>query len=139
MDMVSKNQVKGAISAAAHSGLLLMVLMAGCAKHADFIELREDVTNLVKAQEQTQKRQEALQRRVETGKSAPSDESSKVHDASAQRIQDLTSRLSDLESRLARVEDGKGAISGKVDESRSSTSAASTRPSEPQESNTLPS
>jgi tol-pal system protein YbgF len=139
MDMVSKNRVKGVISAASHGGLLVMMLMAGCAKHADFIELREDVANLTKAQEQTQKRQDALQRRVETGKAMPVDESSKVRDTSAQRIQELTGRLADLESRLSRLEDGKAAASGKQDESHSMTPSTSTRSLEPQESNTPPS
>ena len=133
MDMVSKNPVKDAIAAAAHSGLLAMILMAGCAKHADFIELREEVANLTKTQEQVQKRQETLQRRLETGKPLPVDESLKVRDASAQRIQELTNRLADLESRLARVEDGKAAASSKMDEPRPMMPATSPRPSEAQD------
>jgi len=136
MDIVSKNRMKMVLSAAGQSGLLAIMLMAGCAKHADFIELREDVTNLTKAQEQTQKRQDAMQRRLETGKTTPVDESSKVRDASAQRIQELTNRLADLESRLARVEDGKAAVSGKLDDPRPMMPATSARSSEPQDSGT---
>jgi tol-pal system protein YbgF len=113
--------------------------MAGCAKHADFIELREDVANLTKAQEQTQKRQDAFQRRLDTGKAVPVDESPKVRDASAQRIQELTSRLADLESRLSRLEDGKAVVSGKLDDSRQVTPVPPPRSSEPQEPNPAPS
>lgn len=133
MDMVPKNRMQMVVSAAGPAWLLVM-LMAGCAKHADFVELRDEVTNLTKAQEQVQKRQDALQRRLETGKTMPVDESSKVRDVSAQRIQELTARLADLESRLARVEDGKAAVSGKLDESRSVMPAAPSRSSEPQDS-----
>ncbi|MEP6888391.1 MAG: tol-pal system protein YbgF [Nitrospirales bacterium] len=142
MDILSMNGMKCVRATIGRSGLLVVVLMAGCAKHADFVDLREDVTNLTKAQEQTQKRQDALQRRLETGKPIPVDETSKGHDASAQRIQELTSRLADLESRLSRLEDGKAAGSGKLDESRQALSSTSTTPprsSEPQESSAPPS
>lgn len=135
MDILSMNGIKGVRATLGRSGLLIVVLMTGCAKHADFVDLREEVTNLTKAQEQTQKRQEALQRRLETGKPIPVDETSKGHDASAQRIQELTSRLADLESRLSRLEDGKAAVSGKLDDSRQSMPSTSARSSEPQESN----
>ena len=132
--MVPKNRMKIAVSTAGHIGLLVMILTAGCAKHADFIELREEVTNLTKAQEQVQKRQDALQRRLETGKAMPVDDSSKVRETSAQRIQELTTRLADLESRLARVEDGKAAVSSKLDEPRSVMPATPPRASELQDS-----
>ena len=129
------NEMNGMHATIARSGLLLLVFMTGCAKHADFVDLREEVTNLTKAQEQTQKRQDALQRRLETGKAMPVDETSKGHDASTQRIQELASRLADLESRLSRLEDGKAAVSGRPDESRQSTASTPARSSEPQDSN----
>jgi tol-pal system protein YbgF len=128
------NGMKSVRRTIGRSGLLVLVLMTGCAKHADFVDLREEVTNLTKAQEQTQKRQEALQRRVETGKPIPVDDASKGQEVSTQRIQELTSRLADFESRLSRLEDGRAAVSGKPDESRQSMPSTSAR-SEPQESN----
>lgn len=139
METLSMNGMKCLGAAIGRSGLLVVVLMTGCAKHADFVDLREEVTNLTKAQEQTQKRQEALQRRLETGKPIPVDETSKGHDASAQRIQELTSRLADLENRLSRLEDGKAAVPGKPDEPRQSMSSTPARSSEPQETNAPPS
>ena len=135
MDVLSMNGVKSLRATIGGSGLLVVMLMTGCAKHADFVDLREEVTNLSKAQEQTQKRQEALQRRLETGKPIPPDEASKGHDTSAQRIQQLTSRLADLESRLSRLEDGQAIVSGKQDESRPSMSSTPARSSEPQDFN----
>jgi tol-pal system protein YbgF len=135
METLSMNGIKGVRGTIGRSGLLVLILMTGCAKHADFVDLREEVTNLTKAQEQTQKRQEALQRRMETGKPTPVDDTSKGHEASTQRIQELTSRLADLESRLSRLEDGRAAVSGKSDESRQSMPSTSARSSEPQESN----
>src|SRR5688500_7598115 len=101
-DSLSMNRMKCVRATIGRSGLLIVALMTGCAKHADFVDLREEVTNLTKTQEQTQKRQEALQRRLETGKPIPVDETSKGHDTSGQRIQELTNRLADLESRLSR-------------------------------------
>lgn len=138
METLSMNRMKSVRATIGRSGLLVAVLMTGCAKHADFVDLREEVTNLTKAQEQTQKRQEALQRRLESGKPIPVDETSKGHDASAQRIHELTSRLADLESRLSRLEDGKAAVSGKLDESRQPMFSTPSRSSEAQESNAPP-
>ena len=142
MDTLPMIRRKCVCATIGRSGLLVAVLMTGCATHADFVDLRDEVTTLTKAQEQAQKRQDALQRRLETGKPLPGDESSKRQDASAQRIQELTSRLADLESRLSRLEDGRAAMAGKLEESRQSMPSASTPPphsSEPQESGAPPS
>lgn len=102
------------------SGVLWLALMAGCATHADFVELREEVGNLSKSQEQVQKRQDTLQRRLDTARPSTADEGPKGHDQSAQRIQELTSRLADLESRLSRLEDAKASVTGKQEEPRPS-------------------
>jgi tol-pal system protein YbgF len=127
MENVSTHRMFSVLTA---TGGLCLFLMAGCAKHADFIELREEVGNLTKAQEQVQKRQDALQRRLETGRPAPVDDTPKGHDQSAQRIQELTSRLTDLESRLSRLEDGKTVI-GKQEEPRQSPPVRAAEPQEP--------
>src|SRR3982751_1721705 len=118
MENVSMNRMANVLTVT--SGVLWLTLMAGCATHADFVDLREEVGSLTKAQEQVQKRQDALQRRLENGRPTPADEGSKGHDQSAQRIQELTGRLADLESRLSRLEDGKASVAGKQEEPRSS-------------------
>jgi len=111
---------------------LIGLLLAGCANHADFIELREEVGLLTKAQEQAQKRNETLQRRLqalETGRPPLSDDpASKGHATAQQRVQELTARLGDLESRLSRLEDGKSAVAAKQEEPP--RSSASSRQSE---------
>jgi tol-pal system protein YbgF len=133
MHNLSMNRMKAMFTGAGQAGLLVAVLMVGCAKHADFIELREEVTNLAKAQEQAQKRQEALQRRLDSGRPALIDDASKGQEtATQQRIQEFTARLSDLESRLARLEDGKTAVAAKLDEQPRPSMPS--RASEPQES-----
>ncbi len=43
-----------------------MLWLAGCAKHADFVELRDHLATVSKSQDQDQKRLDALQRRVES-------------------------------------------------------------------------
>lgn len=112
----------------------MALLLVGCANHADFIELREEVSALTKAQEQAQKKQDAVQRRLqalESGRPGSMDDSSSkgVETAAQQRVHELTSRLSDLENRLARLEDGKSAVASKLEEpARPSTTS---RPPEP--------
>ena len=123
MENFSMNRQKNwprAFTVMSAGGALLGLLLAGCANHADFIELREEVGLLTKAQEQAQKRNESLQRRLqalETGRPPLSDDpASKGHDPAQQRVQELTARLGDLESRLSRLEDGKSALAAKQEE-----------------------
>jgi len=99
------------------AGVLGLVVLAGCAKHADFLELREEVGNLAKAQEQAQKRLDSLQRRSpDGGKLTAMEEPHKGNDALQQRVQELTARLGDLEHRLARVEEGQASAGSRADD-----------------------
>ena len=41
-------------------------VLAGCAKHADFVELRDHLATVAKSQDQDQKRLDALQRRLDS-------------------------------------------------------------------------
>ncbi len=85
----------------------LIVAATGCAKHSDFVEIKEELGALSKANEQTQKRQDAMQRRLQTlegGKPVVVEDVSKGHDAVQPRLQELAARLNELEGRLARVE-----------------------------------
>ena len=50
------------VSAALACGLVV----AGCAKHADFLEIRDQVSIMARTQDQEQKRFEAMQRRLES-------------------------------------------------------------------------
>jgi outer membrane murein-binding lipoprotein Lpp len=43
-----------------------MLWLAGCANHADFVEVRDHLSTVSKSQDQDQKRLDALQRRVES-------------------------------------------------------------------------
>ena len=46
------------------AGMVLVLLgVAGCASHADFVEVSTQMSNVVASQDQTQKQQEALQRK----------------------------------------------------------------------------
>src|SRR5581483_2991268 len=99
---------------------ILLMAAAGCAKHADFVDLRQDVTDVQKSQDQINKRQESLQRRLQAVegrvgvKPTAGDEGQKVAD----ELQHLSARLRELEMRIVRIEEGR-------------TGAASIKPVEP--------
>ncbi|MGQ0810852.1 MAG: tol-pal system protein YbgF [Nitrospiraceae bacterium] len=96
------------VSVCTCGGILAVgLLLSGCAKHADFIELRDEIRTVSKTQEQEQKRQEALQRRLESLEHAK--DSTRDTDGAKQRFEDMTARLQKLEGRLARLEDGQAA------------------------------
>jgi len=76
-----------------------LLFLSGCAKHADFIELREHLATMAKSQEQDQKRLDALQRRMETL------ERIKDGDGARPKFDEVSARIQRLESRLAKVEE----------------------------------
>lgn len=91
-------------------------LSAGCAKHADFVNMRDDLRSMTKAQEQDRKKQEELQNRLKSieakldskpaARTAPSEPAAKdlrETESLRQRVQQLEDRLKGLESQLARV------------------------------------
>ena len=114
-------------------GCAMVVLSGGCAKHADFVELREEVTALHKAFDQDHKRQETVQRRLQSletkmgVKPVQGDDTLKALERMPQQLQELTARVKDLESRLARVGENAGTPAGasRTDE------APAPRPSKP--------
>lgn len=85
-----------------------MPALAGCATHADLVELKTQVNHMSTVQEQGQKQQDMLQRRVQSvetkvgGKGGAEEGESKTD---KQRIQQLTARIKSLEDRLTRFED----------------------------------
>jgi len=85
-----------------------VILLSGCASHADLVELKTEVNNLATAREQEQKHQDALQKRLQVlegrqGGRAIQDEGEGKSDR--QKIQSLSARIKSLEERLARFED----------------------------------
>lgn len=102
------------------AGLSTLALgQAGCAKHADYVEVREGLRGVAKAQDQALKRQEAMQRRLQSleakldaeppARPAPAEDGVKQPEGIGQRIVELDDRLKDLEIRLARLEEAQHA------------------------------
>ena len=86
------------------TGFLAGLLVSGCAKHADFLEVRDQLLTISKTQEQEQKRMEAMQRRLESLERVREPEISKQP-----RNDDAGARLQKLEARLARMEEAQAA------------------------------
>jgi tol-pal system protein YbgF len=106
-----------------------LLVLSGCAKHADFVEMRDQLATMSKLQDQDQKRLEALQRRLE------SVERVKDGDSVKPKLEDLSARLQKLESRLAKLEEGGGtAALPKLDLG----SADPVRPAKPQKPGAVP-
>ena len=89
--------------ALASSSLFLVVLYTGCAKHADFVNLRQELRTSVReqaeARTQVQEQQKELQRRLKALEVAK--ESSEIR----QRLQGLAGQVHALEDRLAQFEE----------------------------------
>ncbi len=79
--------------------IVLALVHDGCAKHADFVDLRQEVHAVARSQEQAQKREEAMQRRLQAL------ETSRESSPDRQRLDELAARLKNLEARTARFED----------------------------------
>ena len=77
--------------------------IAGCAKHADFVELRDHLATVAKSQDQDQKRLDALQRRMDSLERVKDAEPSKA------KLDDLSARMQKLEARLSKFDDSVGA------------------------------
>ncbi|HEY5931696.1 MAG TPA: tol-pal system protein YbgF [Nitrospira sp.] len=112
--------VRTLVSGSTAWGLLATtILLAGCAKHADFLEMRHQISTISRTQDQDHQRVDAVMRRLE------SVERSKDTDSAKSRFDDLGTRFQKLESRLAKLEESSGQASGKVD---SSTEPRASRP-----------
>ncbi|MCC2641720.1 MAG: putative Tol-Pal system protein YbgF [Nitrospira sp.] len=81
------------------AGLVSSLLLAGCAKHADFLEIRDQISIIAKTQDQEQKRFEAMQRRLESLERVREPEGGKL------RSDDALTRLQRLEGRLSKIEE----------------------------------
>jgi tol-pal system protein YbgF len=89
--------------------LVPMALFAGCAKHADFIEVRDQLSTISRSQEQDHQRVDAVLRRLE------SVERVKDADPGWQRLDEVAARLQKIENRLAKMEEAAGQQMAKSD------------------------
>jgi tol-pal system protein YbgF len=87
-----------------HLAGALMLIVAGCAKHADFVEVREDLRAVTKSQEQAHKQQEALQKRLQAVEARLGGDTGKDAAAARPQTDELLERLKAVEGRLANLE-----------------------------------
>ena len=87
-----------------------MLWLAGCANHADFVEMRDYVATVSKSQDQDQKRLDALQRRLESLERMRDSESArqKLDPKLDPKFDELSGRVQRLESRLAKFDETMG-------------------------------
>jgi len=91
-------------------GMVLAVsMLAGCAKHADFIEVRDKLATISRSQERDQQRVDAALQRLE------SVERTKDRESGKPRVDDISARLQRIENRLAKLEETAGQPSVKFD------------------------
>jgi tol-pal system protein YbgF len=83
-----------------------MLWLAGCANHADFVELRDHLSTVSKTQDQDQKRLDALQRRLESLERVKDIES--VRPKLDPKFDELSARIQKLEGRLVKSEEAAG-------------------------------
>lgn len=86
-----------------------LLILPGCAKHADFVELRDHLSTVSRSQEQDHQRVDAVLRRLESVERVKDVESGKP------RVDELAARLQKLESKLAKLEDSVGLASARTD------------------------
>jgi len=87
-----------------------MLTLVGCATHADFLDMREQLSTVSRSQEQDHHRVDAISRRMD------SIERVKDADPGKQRIEDVIARLQKVESRLTKLEDTPIQVSAKATE-----------------------
>jgi len=104
-----------------------MLWLAGCANHADFVELRDHLATVSKSQDQDQKRLDALQRRLESLERAKDSESARPKLDS--KFDELSARIQRLEGRSAKPDETLGIpVAPKMEPSQVDLA----RPSKPQ-------
>ena len=83
------------IAAAATPWGRVVLWLAGCANHADFVEMRDHLSTVAKSQDQDQKRLDALQRRLESLERMKDSESTrqKLDPKFDQKFDELSARV----------------------------------------------
>lgn len=122
-------RVRPLMSGSVAWGLLAStVALVGCARHADFLEMRSQLSTISRTQEQDHQRVDAAMRRLEAV------ERIKDTDPAKSRFDDLSARFQKLESRLTKLEEVVSQVSTKLEsttEPRASKSVKQTPPTEP--------
>lgn len=101
-----------------------LLTLSGCAKHADFVELRDQLSTVSRSQDQDHQRVDAVLRRLE------SVERVKDVEAGKPRVDDLAARIQKLEAKLAKIEESAGLPSLRSD-ATVSEAAKTVKPSKP--------
>jgi tol-pal system protein YbgF len=115
--------ITGLMGAGLVAGMAFLV--AGCAKHADFVELRDHMAAMAKSHDQDQKRLDAVQRRMESLERVKDTEPTKP------KLDELYARLQKLEARVAKLDEGSVAAVLPKTEVVPSDSARSMKPLKP--------
>ena len=76
-----------------------LIAVVGCAKHADFMEMRDQLSTVSRTHDQDHQRVDAVLRRLESIERAKDVEGTKL------RFDDLAARLQKIEHRLAKLEE----------------------------------
>jgi tol-pal system protein YbgF len=122
-------RVRTVLSGSVTWGLMVSaVVLAGCAKHADFMEIRDQLSTISRTQDQDHQRVDTVMRRVEAM------ERSKDSEATKPRIDDLAARFQRMEHRLAKLEETSSQLSARLDSSgepRASKPVKPTQSAEP--------
>jgi tol-pal system protein YbgF len=84
--------------------------VVGCAKHADFVEVREQLAVMSRAHEHDRQRLDAMARRVEAAERSKDSEA-----GTRQRLDELVARLQKIETRLAKMEETVAHLPAKTD------------------------
>jgi tol-pal system protein YbgF len=101
--------VPGASVVMTIGALAPVLFLTGCAKHADFVEVRDQLSTISRSQDQDHQRVDAIVRRLDSVERLKDGEPSKV------RVDDLSGRLQKIETRLARLEESLGPSPAKPD------------------------
>lgn len=124
------------LSSVMPAGLAMLIVTAvGCAKHADFVELRDQLSTVSRTQEQDHQRVDAALRRLESVERVKD----KEVEAAKPRFDDLAGRLQKLETRLAKLEESLGQAPAKTDAAAGDAAKAAkpAKPASPAESATI--
>ena len=90
--------------------LVPTLLLTGCAKHADFVEVRDQLSTISRSQDQDHQRVDAVLRRLESVERNQDDRGS-----SKPRFNELAGRLQKIENRLVKLEGTMGQPSTELD------------------------
>jgi tol-pal system protein YbgF len=105
-----------------------ILVLAGCAQHADFVEVRDQISTVSRTLDQDHQRVDAVLRRLESVERAKDAEFSKS------RLDEMASRLQKIENRLAKLEETAGQPVVKLDPA---VAPKSVKPAQPAETGSM--